>query len=447
MTMSEDWTKEWERRIVNGEYPLRRFLGRSNHSVVFLTDCKAQNLAQAAIKILPAHPALAESQLSHWRRAAALSHPHLIRLFDSGRCQLGGHKFLFVVMDLAEQNLAQILPGRALTPDEVRDMLPATLDALAYLHGKSLVQGRLKPPNFLVVDDQLKLASDTIRPAGESAASIAKPSVYDPPESKHGRMGTAGDMWGLGIALVEALTQTPPAWSRERSDAVALPADLPPEYSDALRRCLSRDPAQRPTCAELAAEFKPATPATSESAAPSAANEPLVGAPSTQRSSQTRLLVTAITVGIMTLWAAWAGVHLFHSRANIPQPAPMTAQSQPVVARPAAVEMPKASTAALPTVLHDTVLHEEMPDVSRRARDSIRGLMTVVVRVAVDSSGNVVAATLDNRASSKYFAHAATEAAKKWKFVPSGDQASRVRLLRFDFTRAGTIGQDATPEQ
>src|ERR1700722_6628096 len=440
MTMSEDWTKEWERRVVNGEYPLRRFLGRSTHSVVFLTDCKAQNLAQAAIKILPAHPALAESQLSHWRRAATLSHPHLIRLFDSGRCQLGGHKFLFVVMDLAEQNLAQILPGRALTPDEVRDMLPPTLDALAYLHGKHLVQGRLKPPNFLVVDDQLKLASDTIRPAGESAASIAKPSLYDPPESKHGRMGTAGGIWGLGIALGEALTQTPPAWSRERSDAVALPANLPPEYADALRRCLSRDPAHRPTCAELAAEFKPATPATPESAAPSAASEPSIGAPSTHRSSKTRLLVTAMTVGIMTLWAVWAGMHLFRTRANIAPPASTTALSQPVVSPPAAVEIPKASTAALPMVQH-----EEMPDVSRRARDSIRGLMTVVVRVTVDSSGDVVAATLDNRASSKYFVHAATEAAKKWKFAPSGDPALRVRLLRFDFTRAGTIGQDSTP--
>ena len=439
--MSEDWTKEWERRIVNGVYPLRRFLGRSNHSVVFLTDCKAQNLAQAAIKILPAHPALAESQLSHWRRAAALSHPHLIRLFDSGRCQLGGHKFLFVVMDLAEQNLAQILPGRALTSDEVRDMLPQTLDALAYLHGKNLVQGRLKPPNFLVVDDQLKLASDTIRPAGERSASIAKPSLYDPPEAKNGRISTAGDIWALGITLVEALTQTPPAWSRERPDAVALPANLPPEYADALRRCLSRDPEHRPTCAELAAEFKPATPATPESAPPSAANEPLVGAPSTHRSSKTRLLVTAMTVGIMTLWAVWAGVHLFHTRATIPQPASMTAQSQPVVSRPAAVEIPKASIAALPMVQH-----EEMPDVSRRARDSIRGLMTVVVRVTVDSSGDVVAATLDNPPSSKYFAHAATEAAKKWKFAPSGDQASRVRLLRFDFTRAGTIGQDSTPQ-
>src|SRR5271168_3519665 len=182
--MTEDWTKEWERRTVHGVYPLRRFLGRSNHSVVFLTECTAQNVAQAAIKILPAHRALAETQLTHWRRAATLSHPHLMRVHDAGRCQLGGHKFLFVVTELAEQNLAQILPGRPLTPDEVRDLLPPTLDALAYLHAKNLVQGRLKPPNFLVVDDQLKLASDTIRPAGESAASIAKPSLYDPPESK-----------------------------------------------------------------------------------------------------------------------------------------------------------------------------------------------------------------------------------------------------------------------
>jgi TonB family protein len=323
----------------------------------------------------------------------------------------------------------------------VRDLLPPTLDALAYLHGKNLVQGRLKPPNFLVVDDQLKLASDTIRPAGESAASIAKPSLYDPPESKHGRMGIAGDMWGLGITLAEALTQTPPAWSRERSEAVALPADLPPEYAEALRGCLSRDPAQRPTCAELAAELQPARPAAPESAAPSAAIEPLVGAPSTHRSSPTRLLVTGLTVGIMTLWAVWAANRLFRAHANIRQPAFAAAAPQAVAAAPAAMEIPRANSAAPPAVLH-----EELPGISRHARDSIRGLMTVVVRVSVDSSGGVVAAALENGASSKYFAHAATEAAKKWKFAPSGDQALRMRLLRFDFTRAGTTGQDSTPQ-
>src|ERR1700722_15110222 len=67
MTMTEDWAREWERRIVNGVYPLRRFLGRSNHSVVFLTECKAQNLAEAAIKIVPANPALTDAQLEHWK--------------------------------------------------------------------------------------------------------------------------------------------------------------------------------------------------------------------------------------------------------------------------------------------------------------------------------------------------------------------------------------------
>jgi len=439
MTMTEDWTKEWERRIVNGVYPLRRFLGRSNHSVVFLTECKAQNVAQAAIKILPANPALTEAQLAHWRRVAALSHPHLMRLLDAGRCQLGGHNFLFVVMDHAEQNLAQILPGRPLTPDEVRDLLPATLDALAYLHGKNLVQGGLKPPNFLVVNDQLKLASDTIRPAGERTASTAKPSLYDPPEAKSGRISTAGDMWGLGITLVEALTQTPPAWSRERSDSVSLPANLAPEFVDTVERCLNRDPGRRPAIAELGAQFKQAPPATPASAAPPVMNEPLVRTLSTQNSPKTRSLITAIAVGIITLWAVWIGVHLFHTHANTQQPASMTLQSAPAVSPPAAVENPKASIAAsLPTVLH-----QEIPDLSRSARESIRGVIKIAVRVIVDRSGNVVAATVDNRGSSKYFARAAVDAAWKWKFAQAADQASRVWLLHFEFTRAGTTARAA----
>jgi serine/threonine protein kinase len=444
MTMNEDWTKEWERRIVNGVYPLRRFLGRSNHSVVFLTECKAQNVAQAAIKILPANPALTEAQVAHWGRVAALSHPHLIRLLDAGRCQLGGHNFLFVVMDHAEQNLAQILPGRALTPDEVRDLLPATLDALAYLHSKNLAHGGLKPPNFLVVDDQLKLASDTIRPAGERTASTTKPSLYDPPEAKNGRASTAGDIWGLGITLVEALTQTPPAWSRERSESVSLPANLAPEFVDTIQRCLNRDPGHRPATAELVAQFKQAPTATTASAATPVMNEPSVRTLSTLKSPKTRFLVTVITVGIITLWAVWTGVHMLHTHANVQQSASITPQSPPALSPPAvspaaAVENSKVSIAApLPTVLH-----QEIPDLSRSARESIRGVIKIAVRVIVDRSGNVVAATLDTRESSKYFARAARDAAKKWKFAQAADQASRVWLLHFEFTRAGTTAHAA----
>jgi serine/threonine protein kinase len=221
MTETEIWTK-WESQIVNGVFPLRRFLGRSNHSVVFLTECRAQNLPNAAIKIIPADQALAEAQLSRWRSAATLSHPHLIRLLDSGRCKLGGHPFLFVVTEYAEQNLAQILPHRALTADEVRELLSPTLDALGFLHGRNLVQGQLKPPNFLVVNDQLKLSSDGIRAFREPAAS-GRPSPYDAPEARSGGIAATGDVWSLGVTLIEAMTQHPPSTDKQL-DIALLPA-------------------------------------------------------------------------------------------------------------------------------------------------------------------------------------------------------------------------------
>jgi TonB family protein len=90
------------------------------------------------------------------------------------------------------------------------------------------------------------------------------------------------------------------------------------------------------------------------------------------------------------------------------------------------------------------VLHEEIPEVSRNARASIRGRIKVMVRVAVDRSGRVVKETLESSGSSRYFAHVASEAAKKWKFAPAENPDSRVWLLQFEFTRGGVTGH-ATP--
>jgi hypothetical protein len=89
------------------------------------------------------------------------------------------------------------------------------------------------------------------------------------------------------------------------------------------------------------------------------------------------------------------------------------------------------------------VLHQEIPDLSRSARESIRGVIKIAVRVIVDRSGNVVAATLDNHESSKYFARVAMDAAKKWKFAQAADQTPRVWLLHFEFTRAGATAHAA----
>jgi hypothetical protein len=195
---------------------------------------------------------------------------------------------------------------------------------------------------------------------------------------------------------------------------------------------LNLDPGRRPAIADLIAEFHTAAPA--PPSAPPALQEPLVRTLSTQISPQTRILATAVTVGIVILWAVWTGVHMFHTHASAKQSASIAPASPAAVPAPAAVAAPKASTpASLPTVLH-----QELPDPSRSARESIRGAIDIAVRVNVDRSGNVVAAALDGHGSNRYFARIAVDAAKKWKFGPVTDQDPRPWLLHFEFTRAGT---------
>ncbi|TLZ12895.1 MAG: hypothetical protein E6K28_01445, partial [Gammaproteobacteria bacterium] len=146
-TMSEAWAK-WEGRLI-GAFPLRRYLGGSDHSGVFLTEIEGREPSQVALKVVPALATLVESQLSNWNDAANLSHPHLVRLLGTGRFQLDGPTHLYVVMELADQNLAQLLTQRALTEDEAREMLRSTLSALTFLHDRNLVHRQLKPANML----------------------------------------------------------------------------------------------------------------------------------------------------------------------------------------------------------------------------------------------------------------------------------------------------------
>jgi TonB family protein len=431
-TETEIW-RRWESQVVNGVFPLRRFLGRSNRSVVFLTECKAQNLASAAIKIIPADTARAEAQLSRWQMIAGLSHPHLIRLLEAGSCKLGGHPFLFVVTEYAEQNLAQILPRRALTADETTEMLIPTLDALAFLHRQNLVHGQLKPSNFLVVNDQLKLSSDTIRPAVDLA--------IDP----------AGDVRALGATIVEALTQTRPALNSP-ADALSLPATLSSGLVDVVRRCLSPEPGNRPTVSELRDRINPEPapppvpapqrPMPEVSARPDPAPSPVATPAPVPRAGPresasaprplARWLVPAAAVGLVLL-AVWAGGRILRGHAD-PRPIAYETASQPTSPPPAAPSAVTPPTAASP------VVHEEIPAVSRAARESIRGQIKVAVRVTVDRAGNVVAENLEIHGSSPYFARLATDAARKWKFAPAEGQSPREWQVQFEFSRSGVIG-------
>jgi len=67
VTKTEVWVG-WENQVVNSAYPLRRWLGGSNHSAVFLTEYRPEGVTQAAIKLVPADTLETEAQLVQWAR-------------------------------------------------------------------------------------------------------------------------------------------------------------------------------------------------------------------------------------------------------------------------------------------------------------------------------------------------------------------------------------------
>ena len=254
--MTEAATKQID-QVVDGKFRLGQLVGRTERSAVFLTDYAGQPVKKAAIKLIPADSVDAPAQLARWKHAAKLSHPHLVRILEMGRCELDHIDMLYVVMEYAEENLSLVIKRRPLTPEEARDLLSPVVDALAYVHAQGFVHCRLKPSNIMADDDLLKISSDGLCRIGESGGSPGKPGAYDPPEAAGGRISPAGDVWSLGMTLTESLTQRLPVWERTNQAEPSLPSNLQPEILDLARHCLRRDPQMRWTVADIAARLQP----------------------------------------------------------------------------------------------------------------------------------------------------------------------------------------------
>ena len=435
----EAWTT-WENRIVGG-FPLRRLLGCSDRSGVFLTEYKSKGGGDAAIKFVRADALPAQAQLAQWQTAAALDHPHLVRLFDMGRYRSGGRDFVFVVTEHAEQTLASILRHRSLTPAEALELVVPSVDALIFLHRRRLVHGRLQPSNFLAVGDLLKLASDTVRPISQGAKGVVSGSAYDPPELKDTGISTAGDVWGLGVTLLEALTQRTPTWSEQRV-AIDLPAAVPAPLADTIRRCLSLAPADRPSVVELRSEYKASPPAISipdpQPPTPEISSEI---APA-QGLSKKHGSAWGIAASILMIFLVWFGFRLASTSEPESPPAEVEPADLPAVVEPSVPVAKRASSVAraedrTSAATGAGVLHEVRPEVPRKIGNTIKGRIHVTVRVLVGPGGDVIGAMLENPGPSKYFARIADNAARQWVFAPADTQRPRVWLLTFVFTRDG----------
>lgn len=541
--------------VIEGKYTLVRYLGGSAHSAVFLTQYGSVHPKNAAIKLVPAPPGNAEARLSRWRLAANLSHPHLMRILDLGRCEVENAPMLYVLSELADENLAQIIPERPLTPEEARDMLGSLLDALVFLHSRGFVHGHIRPSNIMAVGEDLKLASDGICRLGEAIENGNGASAYDLPEGNRGGASKAGDIWSLGVTLVETLTQQAPEWNAsDRRDPVA-PETMPPPFPEIVRHCLRRDPKSRWPADTIQAHVPRTVSAPVRVAArepepvPERAKTPARGmggnfvgkgpalvAAASAAARDLRAKWPAIRAaadsGVRRLREKWAalqpavraaaqwldarkyaagavvavlaivllGVKLIGRHTAAPpvvtpheaaasapvQPGPartrnragLTASARkirtPRAERPAVAETKRfspppaaAGRAAAPAnaapsttastdspartarrapatsasaVVPGHVLQRVLPDVPREASNTIWGTVRVVVRVGVDTAGNVTQAELQSRGPSRYFARLSLEAARKWRFaapVQNGAPVASAWLLHFGYRHDG----------
>src|SRR5579871_469855 len=421
--------QQCEGQVIDG-FPLRQYLGGGENHAVLAIDLHGHPARKAAIKLSHADPESSEFHLRQWRLASELSHPNLMRLFERGAWTLNNVPLLYVVMEFADEDLSQVIPERPLTTEEAKEVLEPALSALAYLHSHGFVHGHLKPSNFMAIENRLKISSDRI-------VQIGTPSAMP-----------ADDSWGLGMTLVEVLTQRTPVSNTQGEPLV--PETLPAEFRDIARNTLRRDREQRWTIAEIEQRLGGKMP----SVRPIPTKPIPIASGATQKPASTQSAIgskrfSASAVSTILLASALvvvAGTLMIRNRDGSPiapataTQAPQSAPVQPPPAKPSPlaahpVERKETKPAQLARSKGE-IVQEVMPDVLPRARNTIRGKVTAIVHLEVDPSGNVANAKIQPPVSSQYFSEAAVKAARRWKFAPA-DQP-RVWTVKFEFTRGGT---------
>lgn len=453
MSTSTALLKNREGRVVDEKFPLQQWLGGSDHSSVFLTERPGSGPQRAVIKLIPAEGLDEDAQLSRWATAAKLSHPHLIRLFECGRCAIDGTRLLYVVMEYAEENLAEILPVRSLSPEEVSQMLPPTAEGLAYLHQSDFVHGRIRPSNIMAVDNQLKISADGLSMAGKHSTPRI-PSPYDAPEVPGSGLSPASDIWSLGVTLVAILTQNEPTLRSLDQRHIAVPETIPQPFSEIALHCLQVEPKRRWTAGDILSHLRipivqmkaPVETTIGETTIP----ETKTGGAKTGEAMRSqgpppkprpkRWIVVPIVV-VALFFVAWLGSKFMARQPVLPAAETHTATPPPADARVPQSPPPfsEKEKPAQKGIGRGRVLQQVLPEVSRSSQNTIRGHLKVAVHVSVDTSGNVTQAKFDSAGPSKYFAERALAAARQWKFTPpevDGEPAASEWILRFQFARA-----------
>ena len=261
-------------------YVLGREIGRGGMAAVFLAR-DVRHERDVAIKML--HPELAEA-LGRERLSreilvtAALRHPNILPLFDSG--EWGGT--LFYVMPFVDGETLRAMLARAgtLPVDVAVRLCGEVADALAHAHARGIIHRDIKPENILISDSHAivadfgiaRLVSDASQPMLTQAGfAVGTPAYMSPEQFTDGRDADGrSDVFSLACVMYEMLAGRPP-WIATSAHMlltkrlVEVPPlvntfrpETPAAIAHLLARALHPDPEQRTiTSAEFAAQLAP----------------------------------------------------------------------------------------------------------------------------------------------------------------------------------------------
>jgi serine/threonine protein kinase/Tfp pilus assembly protein PilF len=249
-----------------GRYHLEREVGRGGMATVHLAQ-DLKHRRPVAVKVL--HPELAANVgadrfLREIEIAAALNHPHILTLIDSGSAD----GLLYYVMPFVE---GESLRGRLardgrLPITEAVELTRKVAAALAYAHARGVVHRDIKPENIMLHEGEPMVTDFGIARAvsgeGDSLTqtgiSLGTPA-YMSPEQASGEHAIDGrsDVYSLGCVLFEMLAGEPPftgptvqavivkRFTEPARPIRGLRPDTPEEVERALARALARTPGER----------------------------------------------------------------------------------------------------------------------------------------------------------------------------------------------------------